>query len=297
MQPSKRKSPIIRFFGRFLLSIWNRIPPSVLTTRLFRALGKLIHQVAIRQDRISGTYFPCSFTRFFRNPPLFEVLRDIAVANAGQKSVSIASLGCSTGAELYSLLWLIHGSRPDMQVKACGVDFSPAAIEKANTGSFSRSDEELSWLSEEQIAALFDLRGGAFALKHFANQVVNWVVGDVLDPSLPDKLGTHDIVMANNFLGAFKKDVAERSLDNISRLVKPAGYLVLFGVDLNLRTQWVKRHGYEPVNQRIEQIHVGDPSMLNWPWTRWGLEPLDKRHADWPTRYAALFQAPGRTPG
>jgi chemotaxis methyl-accepting protein methylase len=273
--------------------LWKHLPESILSTTLFRACGKRIHEVISRRDRKSvGGHCRCTDTRFFRNIALLEVLRDLAAKKAMGAGLSIASIGCSTGAELYSLLWFIRSTRPDLEIKACGLDVSKSVIAKASAGTFSKSDEELAYLSDMDVAALFDSGGEILRIKPFLSRGLKWLVADALDSGLSNILEPQDLVLANNFIGPFFEEKAEKCLFNISRIVKPSGYLVLFGMDLDLRARWVKHQGYLPITDRIEQVHVGDRAMLDWPWTRWGLEPLDKGHFDWQTRYAVVFQNP-----
>ena len=282
---------LFRWIGIPVRWVWKQLPDSILSTTLFRACGTRIHEMISRRERqLLGGYCRCTFTRFFRNIPLLEVLRDLAARKAVGSGLSITSIGCSTGAELYSLLWYIRSARPDLEIKACGLDVSESVIAKASAGTFSRSDEELAYLSETDVAALFDGEGDVLKIKPFLGRGLRWLMADALDSGLSKILEPQDLVLANNFLGPFLEAEAEKCLLNISRVVKPEGYLVLFGVDLDLRARWVKRQGYLPITDRIEQVHAGDRSMLNWPWTRWGLEPLEKRRADWQTRYAVVFQ-------
>ena len=276
----------------FISWVWKHLPESILSTTLFRACGKKIHTVISRRDRESvGGYCRCTDTRFFRNIALLEVLRDLVIRKV-DGGLSIASIGCSTGAELYSLLWFIRRARPDLEINACGLDVSESVIAKASAGIFSKSDKELACLSETEVAALFDGEDEVLKIKPFLSRGLKWLVADALDPRLSKILEPQDFVLANNFLGPFFEDKAEKCLINISRIVKPNGYMAVFGMDLDLRTRWVKRQNYRPITDKIEQIHVGDRAMLDWPWTRWGLEPLDKGCTDWQTRYAVVFQAP-----
>jgi chemotaxis protein methyltransferase CheR len=227
-----------------------------------------------------------------RNVALLEVLRDLAARKPVGADLRVASVGCSTGAELYSLLWFVRSARPDLRIAACGLDVSQTAITKADAGVFSESDEELSWLSETQVAALFDKEGGVLKVKSSLRQGVSWLVADAMDPALSQILEPQDFLLANNFLGPLQDKEAEKCLCNLSRLVKPGGYLVVFGLDLDFRTCWMKSRSYMPVSERIEEVHLGDRAMLDWPWTRCGVEPLEKTRADWVTRYAAVFQVP-----
>ena len=80
---------------------------------------------------------------------------------------------------------------------------------------------------------------------------------------------------------------------NIARLARPGGYLFVAGIDLDVRTKVADDLGWRPVQELLEEIHEGDPVMKTfWPWHYAGLEPLNKKRADWKRRYAAAFQVP-----
>src|SRR5262245_33809283 len=84
---------------------------------------------------------------------------------------------------------------------------------------------------------------------------------------------------------------AEKCLRNIALLVRPQGYLIVSGIDLDVRTKVAGDLGWHPVQELLEEIHDGDPCMKPfWPWSYVGLEPLNKKRADWRLRYAAAFQ-------
>ena len=75
--------------------------------------------------------------------------------------VSIAVLACSKGAEVYSILWSIRTSRPDLIVTLQAVDISQEIIDFAKEGAYSlkgpaslnaldylgmTEEEKLSWI-------------------------------------------------------------------------------------------------------------------------------------------------------
>jgi chemotaxis methyl-accepting protein methylase len=55
-------------------------------------------------------------------------------------SVAITVLGCSKGAEVYSILWAIRKARPDLRVKLQAVDISPEIVDFAEDGIYSLKD-------------------------------------------------------------------------------------------------------------------------------------------------------------
>ena len=127
---------------------------------------------------------------------------------------------------------------------------------------------------------------------------IHWQVRDVKASDILDAIGPQDLVVASNFLCDMEATEAERCLRNIARLVSPGGYLLVSGIDLDLRTKVAFDLGWLPIQEMLDEIHEGDPSTRNaWPFHYGGLEPLNKRRADWRTRYATVFQmvAPATT--
>ena len=92
--------------------------------------------------------------------------------------------GCSTGAELYSVVWAIQKARGDLKVLPIGIDISQSAIEKARAGRYSAKDRELSGLPEDFWPELFDITQDELKIKDSLAAGVEWIVGDVRDNGL-----------------------------------------------------------------------------------------------------------------
>jgi aromatic ring hydroxylase len=61
--------------------------------------------------------------------------------------------------------------------------------------------------------------------------------------------------------------MAERCLRDIARLVRPYGYLLVSGIDLDVRARVAADLGWLPVEELIEEIHEGDPCNRKlWPY-------------------------------
>ena len=211
--------------------------------------------------------------------------------------MKIAVVACSNGAEVYSILWAIRSARPDLKIETHAIDISYEILEIAREGKYSLEDNLLVYsmilerLTDTEMAALFDKEKDQVRIKPWIAQGIHWQVGDAGDPSLADRLGSEDIVVANKFLCHMAPPDAERCLRNLARLVKPGGYLFVSGIDLDVRTRVAIDLGWMPVLDRLEEIHNGDPSVrCDWPWKYWGLEPFDAKRRDWRIRYAAVFQ-------
>jgi chemotaxis methyl-accepting protein methylase len=283
--PSRRSRAIASKVGKIC---WYMLPNWVLSTSLFLKLGKLIHNAHIRWAGRHQT----NSTRFLRNVPLLELLRDLVLrVPGGVKQWRVVVIGCSTGAEVYSLLWYLRSARPKFRIFAIGVDVIDGFVAKAVSGVSSPEDEELLWLSDPVLESFFDHVGGALRVKDWIRKDIRWTVADAMNPKLLDELGPTDLLLANNFLGAMPDEEAEASMENLLRLVLPGGYFVFNG-NLDVKSRFVKKQKLVAVDERIEAIHFGDPLRLGWPWTYFASEPIDKNRSDWRTRYSAVFVRP-----
>jgi len=190
--------------------LWELLPAPVVSLRAFRTLGALIYAHHTRyQDRAQS-----HSTWFMRNVPQLEVLCDLIARRARGSIVTIASIGCSTGAELYSALALVRAARPDLDVRATGVDISAGVVEAARNGiyrtaasaaeaaAFEGGFSEVADLSAEHRAILFTEHSGRFRVQDWIRKGTTWLVADASDPRLAEILKPHDIVLANNFTGS-----------------------------------------------------------------------------------------------
>jgi len=174
-------------------------------------------------------------------------------------------------------------SKQAVEFGKCG-RYSLAASQFTDTDIFER-------MSETEIKELFDREGDVVTLKPWIKEGINWQVGDVAKSENLDALGPQDIVVANNFLCHMHPSMAEKCLRDIARLVRSHGYLFVSGIDLDVRTKVADDLGWHSLEELLEEIHEGDPCMKTyWPCHYVGLEPLNKKRADWKRRYAAAFQ-------
>ena len=275
--------------------IWRRLPVHVRDLRLVRAYGMRLHTLVCRRadrEMYLGTHF-------LRNRPALELMRRLGEQKERGAPLKIAILGCSIGVEVYSILWTLRSSRPDLELAVQALDISPEVVRIGQRGIYSPAASELvNWpifdgLTEDERAEIFDWQGDEGTIKPWLREGVTWQVGDASDPNLITSLGPQDLVVANNFLCHVPALAAQLCLRNLAKLVGPGGHLFVTGVDLDVRSRVALELGWEPVPELRAEIHDGDPLVRNdWPWRWWGLEPLDRRRTDWETRYTAVFQTP-----
>ena len=321
-----------KYLGRpyLLLNIWiwNHLPASLGSWRLVRAHGVHLHsliQLRATRRQYVGTFF-------FRNRPELELLIRLIDQKHRGSTLDVTVLGCSKGAEVYSISYAIRCARTDLKVSICAVDISKDILEFAEAGVYSlRSHNDsgaptpsplaqggdvamgadvatntsrdqppsssiFERMSPGEMEAMFDRDEDLVRVKPRFREGITWHLGDAGDPGLVGTLGPQDIVVANRFLCHMHPEEAEQCLRNLARLVKPGGYLFISGVDLDVRSKVARDFGWRPVTELISEIHEGDPSLRRgWPLEYWGLEPFDQGRIDWKMRYASVFQRAERS--
>jgi chemotaxis methyl-accepting protein methylase len=273
--------------------VWSRLPAPLSRTRPMRYCGDLLHSFV--RHRAERSQYHATF--FLRNRAELRLISALVNRTATERTVKLAVLGCSNGAEVYSILWTLRSSQPDLLITTEAIDICDAIVNIAKQGRYSLIRPELmdtpifDRLTSEEMEAIFDKDEDNVTVKPWIRVGINWRVADVCAPAFTALLSRQDIVVANRFLCHMTSGKAERCLRNMSKVVSPGGYLFVSGVDLDVRTRIARELGWQPLFDLVEEIHDGDQSLREgWPCHYWGLEPLDKRRSDWRLRYAAAFQ-------
>ncbi len=292
------KSPL-GVFLRLNQRVWSHLPSCSLDSSLIRSYGTFLHTLV----RLHATRRQFFGTYFFRNRPALELIRRLSDQTPIGSTLSLSVLACSNGAEVYSILWTIRSARSDLKVVTHAVDISHEAVEYAQNGVYSLKtptefvDEPIFCrMTEGEKYALFDTRGDQAGIKQWLKEGITWINEDAADQRLVNTLGLQDMVVANNFLCHMYPPDAERCLRNIARLVKPGGYIIVSGIDLDIRAGVARDLLWRPVPDLLEEIHEGDRSLRGgWPWKYWGLEPLNKKRNDCEIQYCTAFQLVAQT--
>ena len=271
---------------------WRRLPGRLRHTRLMRDYGTILHRVVRQAERrqFSGTFF-------FRNRPQLELMCRLIERKAVGSTLNLAILGCSIGAEIYSILLTVRSARPDLKVSVWAVDNSAEVLSVARGAVYTKELNEVvgssifERMTGREFEELFERGGDVARVRPSFREGINWHLGDAGDPDLMHITGPQDIVVASNFLCHMNPAEAENCLRNLARIVKRGGHLFVTGVDLDVRAKVASELGWQPILDLIEEIHEGDPALRrDWPCKWWGLEPLNKSRADWKMRYASVFR-------
>jgi chemotaxis methyl-accepting protein methylase len=283
--------------------IWKHIPARVRSRPLIVRYGCHLHSLVL--DLANRRQNHSTF--FFRNRAELELIRRLAAQASDGSSINIAVFACSKGAEVYSIAWTLKSSLPKLRINLLAIDISPQIVEFARKGVYSlqkrgsqddgtERDQPLGYssfkfMSASEINELFDRDGDLVRVKSWIKEGISWHCADAGDPELPSILGDHDIVVANRFLCHMEPAAAESILRNISRVLKPGGYLFVSGVDLDVRTRVATDMKWTSVTELMDEIHDGDPSIRDgWPFDYWAKEPIEAGRRDATVRYASAFK-------
>jgi hypothetical protein len=111
----------------------------------------------------------------------------------------MASVGCSTGAELYSTVSFLRSARSDLHVVGLGIDISEGVVAAAREGVYRRDrpassrglfapdppemSPDLAGCNEECWSALLTEQKGLFRVRDWVRDGTFWLVADACDPN------------------------------------------------------------------------------------------------------------------
>ena len=126
------KSPA-GFYLRLNKWLWDRVPSRVRDLYSVRSYMAWLHTLvclSTKRQQYFGTFF-------LRNRPALELVRRLVGEREHGSTVRITVLGCSIGAEVYSILWIIRSARPDLKVLLDAVDISKEILSFAEKGIYA----------------------------------------------------------------------------------------------------------------------------------------------------------------
>ncbi len=163
-------------------------------------------------------------TFFFRDFGQIKAFRDYVLKKFKGVRVNIASIGCSTGEEVYTLACLLQKEK--VQGKIYGFDINEKAIEKAKEGRYS-------WLKsrkipEEYITCFHREADGSIRIPENLKSLVEFrKLNLVNERDFEIYEESMDVVFCRHVLIYFDNRAKETALRNIRRMLKIKGYLIL----------------------------------------------------------------------
>jgi chemotaxis protein methyltransferase CheR len=257
---------------------------------------KMRHKVSLLVSERENS----GFTGFLRLPTQFDafngpVVKSVRRARTNAARLQITVVGCSNGAEAYTVASLMRSRHPDVAFRLRGYDINQESVAFARRARYA-ADEiyNNNVITDAFVASTFDRDGDAYLVKPDIAAHVEFHTGNVLDPALASVAGPSDVVFAQNFLFHLSPKHAWRGLENLLALTRSGSVLFLDGTDLDLRQRFVRKTGLVPLDYQIERIHdeARRARAVGWPYSYWGLEPFLTYRNDWQRRYATIFLVP-----
>lgn len=171
-------------------------------------------------------------TYFFRDCNLFEDIDRIALATlqerrAQRKSLSIWSVGCSTGQEAYSLAMKM-AEQPERwrgwDVRILATDISPSIIQTAKAGRYSHFEIQRG-LPAVAMLEWFEADGTDWLLRGSIRDRVRFAEHNVLSDSLPP--GPFDLILCRNMLFYLTPEHRKRAVTRLSDALAADGLFML----------------------------------------------------------------------
>ncbi len=169
-------------------------------------------------------------TYFFRHIRQIEAFRDVMVPELLKKkrSVNVWSAACSTGEEPYTLtIALMEKYGQNIPARILASDISNEVLEKAKEGIYG--EYSVKELSPDMKKKYFDSAGlGKYKIKDFVKRKVVFKNVNLLDASLPRKVGKMDVIFCRNVLIYFDNNARQKVIETFYKdILNPGGYLVL----------------------------------------------------------------------
>ena len=237
-----------------------------------------------------------TFTQFVRLPHQGEALAgpvvDFLRPGNDRAPLRIVVFGCSNGAEPYSMASILVNARPEVSFHVTATDIDAGMIAKALTARYSREEvTKNAFVSEAFIASTFHQQGEDLEVRPEIRERMTFQIADVLDAHLISRIEQADIVVAQNFLYHLSRRQSRRAFAHLCAVLKPRAALFVDGMDIDLRHALTAKAGLRPLDYLIPEIHNDAMTLRGapWPWTYWGLEPMNTARKDWKQRYATIY--------
>ncbi|ELZ26232.1 methylase of chemotaxis methyl-accepting protein [Halogeometricum pallidum JCM 14848] len=189
-------------------------------------------------------------TSFFRNPEVWDALREVLAELAESGRVRVWSAACSDGREAYSLAMLAHDDdRIDpSKVSILGTDIKPEILRAARGGEYRASETndvagQLAPLSGNDQYVERD--GDVYRVSEDVKSLVSFRRHDLVQERPPD---TFDLVVCRNLFIYINSEAKQAIFDTLGSALSPNGYLTI-GMTETVPPSC--RDWFEPVEKRL----------------------------------------------
>lgn len=172
-------------------------------------------------------------TYFFRNIEQFHALREAVLparirARGPVRRLSLASIGCSSGEEPYTMAMVLRQSLPPASgwsVSITAVDVNPDAIEKARSGRYS--EWSLRGTPAEMRDRWFRREGRSLVVDENVRRMVTFEERNVVADQSFWSNSSFDVVFCRNMLMYLAPGMAQGVVARIAGALLPGGFFFL----------------------------------------------------------------------
>ncbi len=163
-------------------------------------------------------------TMFFRDPSVFDMLRQqvLPVLTRGRTGVQVWSVGCSDGAELYSIALLLAEMNLLTGSYLLGTDCRCEAISRARAGCYDL--EAIKNVPAPLRQRYFLPQASFWQLLPGLRAAVRWRIADILKTHEP---GVWDLILCRNTTIYLRPEAIASLWEQFENALRPGGILVL----------------------------------------------------------------------
>jgi chemotaxis protein methyltransferase CheR len=168
-------------------------------------------------------FITINVTEFFRNPSLFEELKEnikILLELNKNTSLKIWSAACSIGAEPYSIGILLDELSPGIRHKIIATDIDSTILEKAKKGRYSSTDVKN--IAKDRLKKYFNCEGETYIINDKIKNMVEFKKHDLILEDYDTKL---DLIVCRNVVIYFNQDVKDKMYSKFRNSLKTNGLL------------------------------------------------------------------------
>lgn len=187
-------------------------------------------------------------TEFFRDAVVFDTIRGDVISALRERPgpLRIWSLGCSTGAELYSIAIMLAQADLLHRAHLLGTDCRTDAVTSARAGVFS--NEMIQDLDDTMRARYFERTRSGCRIVETLRRHTEWRVADA---TCEVAERPWDLVLCRNVVIYLQRAVAETMFRRIAERLVPGGFLVVGKAERPLVSL-----GLAEVGRSVYQRHV-----------------------------------------
>jgi chemotaxis protein methyltransferase CheR len=198
----------------------------------YAAYARLLDTDEHEYDRLTDT-LTINVSKFFRNPEVWDVVRDVVLPDLVQKTARVLNLwsaGTAGGEEAYTLSMIVHdfaaarGISVD-RFRIVGTDIDRASLalaKQAEYTEFAMTDIETS------VRDRWFEHVGLYRLRPEARRNVRFKTLDLIRDGFPEN---QHLILCRNVIIYFERSVQEALFRRFHAALNPGGYLVLGKVE------------------------------------------------------------------